>query len=81
MVFANRYLAAYDAHRTGRTATRACAHSFVVAQQWWPIVLQHLLLGMNAHINLDLGIAAARVAPGERLAGERRTKRTRRRAD
>ena len=36
-------------------------------KQWWPIVLQHLLLGMNAHINLDLGIAAARTAPGEKL--------------
>ena len=39
-----------------------------MAQQWWPIVLQHLLLGMNAHINLDLGVAAARAAPGGGLA-------------
>ena len=31
------------------------------------LVLQHLLLGMNAHINLDLGIAAARTCPGEEL--------------
>ena len=68
VIFANRYLAAYDAHRAGRTPTQAWAYSFAVAQQWWPIVLQHLLLGMNAHINLDLGIAAARVAPGVQLA-------------
>ena len=68
VVFANRYLAAYDAFRAGRTPTRAWAYSFDAAQQWWPVVLQHLLLGMNAHINLDLGIAAARVAPGDRLA-------------
>jgi len=27
-------------------------------------VLQHLLVGMNAHINLDLGIAAAEVSKG-----------------
>lgn len=67
IIFANRYLAAYDAHRDGGTPTRAWAFSFAAAQQWWPIVLQHLLLGMNAHINLDLGIAAARVAPGDRL--------------
>ena len=67
VVFANRYLAAYDALRDGRTPTQAWAFSFTVAQQWWPIVLQHLLLGMNAHINLDLGIAAARVAPGGEL--------------
>jgi hypothetical protein len=30
-------------------------------------VLQHLILGMNAHINLDLGIAAAEVAPGDAI--------------
>jgi hypothetical protein len=30
-------------------------------------VLQHLLLGMNAHINLDLAIAAAQAAPGAEL--------------
>ena len=29
-----------------------------------PIILQHLLVGINAHINLDLGIAAARPRPG-----------------
>jgi hypothetical protein len=37
------------------------------AEEWWPIVLQHLLLAMNAHINLDLGIAAARTSPGGEL--------------
>ena len=67
VIFANRYLAAYDAFRAGGTPTRAWALSFAVSQQWWPIVLQHLLLGMNAHINLDLGIAATRAAPGDRL--------------
>lgn len=71
VIFANRYLDAYDAFRAGRAPTRAWAFSFAAAQQWWPIVLQHLLLGMNAHINLDLGIAAARAAPGDRLAGLR----------
>ncbi|HYW11430.1 MAG TPA: DUF5995 family protein [Longimicrobium sp.] len=33
------------------------------------LILQHLLLGMNAHINLDLGIAAAQTAPGRDLPG------------
>jgi hypothetical protein len=36
-------------------------------RRFWPVVLQHLLLGMNAHINLDLGIAAAECAPGESI--------------
>src|SRR5690606_39175036 len=31
------------------------------------LILQHLLLGMNAHINFDLGVAAAETAPGASL--------------
>lgn len=31
------------------------------------IVLQHLILGVNTHINLDLGIAAAETSPGESI--------------
>jgi hypothetical protein len=72
VVFANRYLAALDKHRDGDTPTRSWAFAFAVADRWWPIVLQHLLLGMNAHINLDLGIAAATVAPGHEIHGLRR---------
>ena len=30
-----------------------------MAGRWRPIVLQHLLLGINAHINLDLGVTAS----------------------
>ena len=39
--------------------------AFRAAHAWRPTVLQHLLLGMNAHINLDLGIACAEIAPGK----------------
>jgi len=67
VVFANRYLDAFDQYRAGRNVTRSWKYAFTVADQFWPIVLQHLLLGMNAHINLDLGIAAARTAPGAGL--------------
>ena len=65
--FANRYLAAYDAYQNHKPVTESWQYTFQVNEQWWPIVLQHLLLGMNAHINLDLGIAAARISPGEKL--------------
>jgi hypothetical protein len=41
---------------------------FQIANTWPPIILQHLLTGMNAHINFDLGIAAQSVAPGAELA-------------
>ncbi len=67
VIFARRYLDAFDEYRSGGTPTQSWLFAFEVTEQWWPIVLQHLLLGMNAHINMDLGIAAARTAPHEQL--------------
>lgn len=67
VIFARRYLDAFDEYRDGGTPSRSWLFAFEVAGQWWPIVLQHLLLGMNAHINLDLGIAAARTVPPDQL--------------
>jgi len=64
VLFANRYLEAYDAYREGRPLTRSWRFAFDAADSWHYIVLQHLFLGMNAHINLDLGIAAAQAAHG-----------------
>ena len=71
VIFANRYLEAYDRYRGGELPSRAWLHAFIAASSPRYVVLQHLLAGMNAHINLDLGIAAARTAPGEELAGLR----------
>lgn len=68
VLFANRYLDAFHAFRRGESPTASWAFAFARAASWRPTVLQHLLLGMNAHINLDLGIAAARTAPGDALA-------------
>jgi len=59
VIFANRYLDAFLTHCTGRFPTQSWRLAFESAADYWPIVLQHLLLGINAHINLDLGIAAA----------------------
>lgn len=69
--FANRYLDAYDALSAGGPVPDAWRLAFDTTRDWWPVVLQHLLLGMNAHINLDLGIAAARTAPAGELPGLR----------
>ncbi len=69
VVFANRYLEAVEAVERGARPTRSWQVAFDADGTWRPIVLQHLLLGMNAHINLDLGIAAARTAPGPALEG------------
>lgn len=68
VVFANRYLDAEAARRAGRPTTRCWRIAFDEAERWPPLVLQHLLLGMTAHIALDLGVAAAEVAPGDALA-------------
>lgn len=67
VIFARRYLDAFDEYRAGGRPSRSAMFAFEVTGQWWPIVLQHLLLAMNFHINLDLGIAAARAVPPEQL--------------
>lgn len=72
VAFANRYLDALDAYEHGLSPTRSWRVACEGATRWRPIVLQHLLAGINAHINLDLGIAAAEIAPAEQLPGLRR---------
>ncbi|MDN3665868.1 DUF5995 family protein [Algibacter miyuki] len=61
VIFANRYLLAYSNYKQGKPVSKSWQSAFDAATNWQPIVLQHLLLGMNAHINLDLGIAAAEI--------------------
>ena len=72
VAFANRYLAALEQYQRGKEPSKCWRTTFRAADDWHPIVLQHLLLGINAHINLDLGIAAAQTSPGAQLAGLRR---------
>ena len=60
--FARRYTDAYRAHLIGRPVTRSWALAFDTAARSDPLVVQHLALGMNAHINLDLGVVAAELA-------------------
>ncbi len=71
VIFAGRYLEAFDRYRAGEVPTQPWQVALETATRWWPIVLQHLLLGINAHINLDLGIAAAQTSPGAALSGLR----------
>ncbi len=71
-LFAERYLDAVTAHRTGGSPTASWQLAFDAGDAWRPLVLQHLLVGINAHINLDLGIAAARTSPGDELSALRR---------
>ncbi len=67
VIFARRYLDALSTFWDGQKPTQSWLLAFQAARDRTPIVLQHLLLGMNAHINLDLGIAAAQVCPGSDL--------------
>lgn len=69
VLFAQRYLDAWAQQERGEKPTGVWGLAFAAGERWRPVVLQHLLLGMNAHINLDLGIVAAEVAPGAQLAG------------
>jgi hypothetical protein len=64
VLFANRYLTAYD-QWTGKQfdqLSQSWSVAFKATEQSSILILQHLLLGMNAHINLDLGIAVTEVA-------------------
>jgi len=69
VIFANRYLQAFEQFRAGQPPTLSWQVAFHAAGRWYPIVVQQLLVGINAHINLDLGIAAAQTAPGDQLPG------------
>lgn len=68
VVFARRYLDAFEEFRQGRGCGAGWEVSLSGTRRWRPIIIQQLITGMNVHINLDLGIAAASVGPGAALA-------------
>jgi hypothetical protein len=68
VIFADRYLDAVAQVDRGDAPTASWALTFDAGHRRRPLILQHLLIGINAHINLDLGIAAARCSPGDQLA-------------
>ena len=72
VIFANRYLEALHRFWRGEQTTASWAVTFQAARLQSPIILQHMLLGMNAHINLDLAIAAVHTSPGTELPGLKR---------
>ncbi|HET9956384.1 MAG TPA: DUF5995 family protein [Polyangiaceae bacterium] len=66
--FANRYFAALEAIEHDRRLARAWQIAFDAEARSHTMILQHLLLGMNAHINFDLPIAALAVTKDGNLA-------------
>jgi hypothetical protein len=58
VIFANRYLEAYYNFNEGKSVTKSWQVAFEASKEKH-LILQHVFLGINAHINLDLGIAAS----------------------
>lgn len=67
IIFAQRYLNAYTSYFSKAACSGSWKSVFDSCTDDSLIVLQHLLLGVNTHINLDLAIAAAEVAPGNTI--------------
>jgi hypothetical protein len=55
--FANRYIKAYFDYKDNKVISKSWKVPFDAKNKDSYIVLQHLLMGINVHINLDLGIA------------------------
>lgn len=62
VAFANLYLTAYQQYENGLGCSESWQTAFAAKNEKITII-QHIMLGMNAHINLDLGVAAATFAP------------------
>jgi len=69
VLFAKRFIDAYELWKSGSKPTESWRLAFEASKSSGNLVLQQLFLGINAHINLDLGIAASETMQGKALAG------------
>lgn len=67
VVFAKRYLDGFDNWQAHKPIMQSWQIALDETKRNNITVMQHLLCGINAHINLDLGIAAAQIAPGANI--------------
>lgn len=67
IAFAGRYLDAWENYSKGKKCTNAWFLAFEATKNKDLLILQHIFLGMNAHINLDLGISAASIMPYRKI--------------
>lgn len=67
--FAMRFIDAYEHWRGGQKPTQSWFLAFEASKNTSHLMLQHLFLGINAHINLDLGISASETMSGKNIAG------------
>ena len=66
VTFANLYLTAYKNFFSNKTISKSWMIAFQAKNQKLTII-QHIILGMNAHINLDLGVAASEIMPPDKI--------------
>lgn len=67
IAFAQRYLEAWENYSNGRKCTHSWYIAFEATKNKDLLIMQHIFLGMNAHINLDLGISAASIMPYRKI--------------
>ena len=67
--FAKRYIDAFYAYVHNESCSLSWKLAFDSCNNNDLTVIQHLLLGVNTHINLDLAIAAAITSPGDSITG------------
>jgi hypothetical protein len=72
VLFASRYINAWNAWQNNQPTTGSWDIAFKKIKNKLTLILQHLLLGINAHINLDLGIAAVQTMDNKDLHPLRR---------
>jgi hypothetical protein len=69
VAFAGRYLAARQQYLAGELQGQAWLQAYQAATEEKYSVLQQLLIAINPHIMIDLGVAVARTCPGAELEG------------
>jgi len=67
VIFANLYLDAYNGNKNNKKISKSWEFAFVNKNKRLTI-LQHIMMGINAHINLDLAIATSSVMFGKELS-------------
>lgn len=67
VIFAKRYIDAWYCYKDKSPCSASWQTAFDASVREDLVVVQHILLGVNTHINLDLSIAAAETAPGQAI--------------
>jgi hypothetical protein len=68
VAFATRYLVTRDQWLAGELHGQSWLQAYNATNSSQYTVLQQLLIGINPHIMIDLGVAAARTCPGDQFA-------------